>query len=56
MVEERKKLKVVDCKHARFGVVFNGVTKEYYLCCLKCGQLRPEPATPQEVKRWQQEE
>ncbi len=56
MAEEDKKLKVIDCKHERFGVVFNGVVKMHFLYCLKCGKQRAEPATLKEVKRWKVEE
>ena len=55
MDEKEKKLKFSECRHERLGVVYNGVMKQYYLYCLKCGKQRPEPATPSEIKRWKGE-
>ena len=55
MEEKESKLKFTECKHERLGVVYNGVMKQHYLYCLKCGKQRPEPATPSEIKRWKGE-
>ena len=52
--EKEVKFKVSDCKHERFGVVYNGVMKQHFLYCLKCGKQRPSPATAKEIKRWKE--